>query len=145
MVKNPPAMWETQVRSLVWEDLLEKGIATHSSILWWLRRLSVCLQCGRLGFHPWVGKIRWRRKWQSTPVLLPGESHEQRSLVGYSPWSRKELDTTERLNLLTYLWNIEESSRLLAWATRKMVLQFSEMKKMVNVADLSWRNIRSSV
>ena len=61
---------------------------------------SVCLQCGRPGFDPWVGKICWRRKWQSTPVLLPGKSHGQRSLVGYSPWSRKESDTTERLHLL---------------------------------------------
>ena len=37
------------------------------------------------------------RKWQPTPVVLPGESHGQRSLVGYSPWSPKELDTNERL------------------------------------------------
>ena len=47
------------------------------------------------GFDPWVGKIPWRRKWQSTPVFLPGESHGQRSLAGYSPWGRKESDTTE--------------------------------------------------
>ena len=39
-----------------------------------------------------------RRKWQPTPVLLPGKFHGQRSLVGYSPWGRKELDTTERLH-----------------------------------------------
>ena len=37
----------------------------------------------------------WRRKWQPTPVFLPGKSHEQRSLVGYSPWSCKEADMTE--------------------------------------------------
>ena len=37
----------------------------------------------------------WRRKRQSTPVLLPGKSHGQRSLVGYSPWGHKESDTTE--------------------------------------------------
>ena len=37
----------------------------------------------RLGFNPWVGKIRWRRAWQPTSVFLPGESHGQRSLVGY--------------------------------------------------------------
>ena len=42
-------------------------------------------QCRRWGFDPWVGKIPWRREWQPTPVLLPGESHGQRSLVGYSP------------------------------------------------------------
>ena len=57
-----------------------------------------CLQCRRPGFNPWVGKIPWRRKWQSTPVLLPGKSHGRRSLVGYSPWGQKELDTTERLH-----------------------------------------------
>ena len=58
---------------------------------------SVCLQCGRPGFDPWVGKIPWRRKWQSTSVFLPGESHGRRSLVGYSPRGRKESGTTERL------------------------------------------------
>ena len=50
------------------------------------------------GFDPWVGKVPWRRKWQSTPVLLPGESHGGRSLVDYSPRGRKESDTTERLH-----------------------------------------------
>ena len=39
----------------------------------------------------------WRREWQPTPVFLPGESHEQRSLEVYSPWGHKELDMTERL------------------------------------------------
>ena len=52
---------------------------------WRLRWQSVCLQCGRPGFDPWVGKILWRRKWQPTPVLLPGKFHG-RSLVGHSPW-----------------------------------------------------------
>ena len=52
---------------------------------------SVCLQCGRPGFSPWVRKISWRRKWQSTPVFLPGKSHGQRSLVGYSPWGCKRV------------------------------------------------------
>ena len=50
-------------------------------------------------FDPWVGKIPWRREWQPSPVLLPGESHGQKSLAGYSPWGHKELDMTERLHL----------------------------------------------
>ena len=54
-------------------------------------------QCRRPGFNSWVGKIPWRRKWQPTPVLLPGKSHEQRSLVGSSPWSRKESEMTEQM------------------------------------------------
>ena len=41
----------------------------------------------------------WRRKWQPTPVFLPGESHGQRTLAGYSPWGHRESDTTERLTL----------------------------------------------
>ena len=61
LVKRLPAMQETWVRSLGWED-------------------------------------PWRRKWQPTPVSLPGESHGRRSLVGYSPQGRKELDTTECLH-----------------------------------------------
>jgi len=51
------------------------------------------------GFDPWVGKIPWRKKWQPTPVSLPGKSHGQRSLVGCSPWGHKESGTTERLTL----------------------------------------------
>ena len=54
--------------------------------------------CSRLlkcRFHPWVGKTPWRREWQPTSVFLPGESHGQRSLEGYSPWASKESDTTK--------------------------------------------------
>ena len=56
-----------------------------------------CLLCRRPRFSSWVGKNPWRRSWQSTPVFLPGESHGQRSLAGYSPWGCMELDTTEWL------------------------------------------------
>ena len=58
LVKNPPAMRETWVQSLGWEDLLKK-------------------------------------KWQPTPIFLPGKFHGQRSVVGYSPWGWKELAMTE--------------------------------------------------
>ena len=54
-------------------------------------------------FDPWVWKISWRRKWQPPPVLLPGKFHGWRSLVGYSPWGRKESDVTERLH--STLWD----------------------------------------
>ena len=54
-----------------------------------------CKRCKRHEFDPWVGKIPWRRAWQSTPVFLPGESHGQRSLAGYSPCSLQESDRTE--------------------------------------------------
>ena len=53
-------------------------------LCWFSDEESTC-QCRRLRFNPWVRKIPWRRKWQPTPVFLPGESHEQRTLMGYSP------------------------------------------------------------
>ena len=48
-----------------------------------------CKRLRRLGFSLWVGKISWRRKWQPTPVFLPGKSHGQTSLAAYSPWGCK--------------------------------------------------------
>ena len=66
---------------------------------WWLRQWRSCLQYRRPRFNLWIGKIRWKRKWQPTPVFLPGESHGQWSLVGYSPWGCKGLNRTERLPL----------------------------------------------
>ena len=61
-----------------------------------------CRRCKRQGFDPWLWKIPWSRKWQPTPVSLPGKSHGQRSLVGYSPWGRKESDVTQRLSKRGY-------------------------------------------
>ena len=49
-----------------------------------------CRRPKRLGFDPWIWKNPWSRKWQPTPVFLPGESHGQRSMVGYCPWDQKE-------------------------------------------------------
>ena len=65
--------------------------------------------CKRHRFNPWVGKISWRRASQPTPVFLPGESHWQKSLVGYSSWGRKELNTTE---WLTHTHKDSEPSKL---------------------------------
>ena len=78
MVKNPPAKAghvRAWVRSLGQEDLLEKGMATHSTIP--------------------SGTIPWRRARQPAPVFLPGEFHGQMNLAGYSPWGCKESDMTE--------------------------------------------------
>ena len=129
-------MRETWVWSLGWEDPLEKGKATHSSILAW--RIPWTEERGRLQSsesqrvgHDWATfilthiprsavvsggllvknppamqetqiqpmgqEVPWRRTWQLTPVFLPGKSHGQRSLVGYSPWDLKRV----RLDLVT--------------------------------------------
>ena len=75
----------------------------HARILEWI---AIPSSKGSSPPRDWtqVRKILWRRKWQPTPVLLPGKSHGQRSMVGsYSPWGHKESDMTERLHSLTQL------------------------------------------
>ena len=54
-----------------------------------------CRRRKRPGFEPWVGKIAQSRARQPTPAFLPGESHGQKGLAGYSPWGHKESETTE--------------------------------------------------
>ena len=66
----------------------------YSGLPWWLSWQRICLQCGRPGFDPWVGKISWRMEWLPTLIFWPGEFHEL-----YSPWGGKESKTTERLSL----------------------------------------------
>ena len=66
----------------VWASLVAKNV----------KNLPVMQETG---FDPWVGKIPWRRAWEPTLVFLLGESHGQKSLVGYSPGVTKEPDTTE--------------------------------------------------
>ena len=66
------------------------------------------LKTGRkLGYNPWVRKIPWRRERLPTLVFLSGEFHRQSSLVGYSPWGRKEVDTTEPLTYTQGYWGPE--------------------------------------
>ena len=86
---NPEILWDNK-EGKIWSLVLDFPGGKDG---------KVCLQCGRPGFDPWVGKIPWRKKWQPTPVLLPGKFHGRRILVGYSPWDRKESDTTEWLHL----------------------------------------------
>ena len=62
--------------------------------MWLSGKISTC-QYRRPGFSPWVRRIPWRRKWQPTPVFLPGESYGPRNLVGCSPQGHKELVTTK--------------------------------------------------
>ena len=72
-----------------WCARVDFSLCLSSGGFWWLSDKESACQCRGLWFDPWVGKILWRRKWQPTPVYLPGESYGQRSLVRYSPWGYK--------------------------------------------------------
>ena len=77
--------------SIVKETFLEKGFPGGTD-----GKESACNAAMlQIRFNPWARKILWRRKRQPTPIFLPGESHGQRSLAGYSPWSHKESETIE--------------------------------------------------
>jgi len=74
---------------------------------WWISdKESSCL-CRRCGFDPWVRKISWRKKWQPTPVFLPGKSHGQRCLAVYSQYSVKELDMSQGLNNNSIIYKVK--------------------------------------
>ena len=81
--------------------LMVKKQNTNFKVKIMAQMVRICLQWGRPGIDPWVGKIPRRRNWQPTPGFLPGESHGQRTLAGYSPWGCKEADTTEAVNTFT--------------------------------------------
>ena len=85
-------------KALVQQDavnhLLHSLYCIFWGLPWWLSGKESACQCRRCGFNPWVGKIPWRRKWQCTPVFLPGKSHVWMNLEGYSPWGLNELDMT---------------------------------------------------
>ena len=72
-------------------------------------------QCRRQkshGFDPWVGEIPWRRAWQPTPVFLPGESHGQRSLMGYKPWGHR---VGHNWVTFTFTFSGKNSTQALTW------------------------------
>ena len=84
-----------------------------------------CRRRKRFRFDPCVGMIPWRRAWQPTPVFLPGESHGQRSLAGYSPWGREEtrlkrLSTHARTCTLysdAFLWTFLKPDQMARYST----------------------------
>ena len=100
LLKRKKIMGNIKKNKCFWKHkTLIIGIYKVSLVLpWCLSHKESACQCRRCKFHPRVRKIHWRRKWQATKVFLPGKSHEQRSLAGYSPWSCKESDMTYQLN-----------------------------------------------
>ena len=86
------------ILSYIWTS--DKQLIFNPSISWtglprWHSGRKPACQCRRYRFSLWVGKVPWRRKWQPTPVFLPGKLHGQRSLAGYSPWGREESNMIE--------------------------------------------------
>ena len=89
--------WLSHISSLGWTSTLKTGHNCICGLPWWPRAKESPCSTGAVqdpGSIP-VQEDPWRRKWQPTPAFLPGKSHGQRSLAGYSPQGHKELDTPE--------------------------------------------------
>ena len=107
--------------------------------------VRICLQCRRPGLNPCVGKIPWRRKWQLTPIFLPGESHGQRSLASHNPGGHKESGTTERLTHLHHQQIEEQVSELILlglivflWYDGGMGFLVAQMVKNLPTVQETW-------
>ena len=127
--------------SVGWEDPLEEGMATHPVFLTgkfpWTeepgalqsialqsrKRLSthalsdgksIWLQCGRPRFDPWVGKIAWRRKWQPTPVFLPGKFMDRGAWQAAGHGVAKNWT---RLNDFTFTFSTQHTEEIHIWET----------------------------
>ena len=78
----------------------------YVGLSWWLRWQRICMQFGRPGIIPWVGKIPWRKAWQSTPVFLPGDSSwtEEPGELQFTGLQRVRHDWATNTNTVCRLW-----------------------------------------
>ena len=100
LINNSKGLAKTKLKSKSssWVTFVKCSINCKYSSTWAslvAQQCRICLQRRSCRFDPWAGKIPWRRAWQPTPVILSGESHGQRSLVGYNPQGCKESDMTK--------------------------------------------------
>ena len=107
---------------------------------WWLSGIEFTCQCRRCRFDPWVKNIPWRRKWQPTPVFLPGKSHGHRSLADYSPWGCKRVgcDLTTKQQQHTRAHVIVKAAQvqsqpgwLVGWRPREELMQIESKDSLL--------------
>ena len=79
-----------QALYFLWQHFINLCIL-RTGLPWWPGGEESACQCKRCRFDPWLRKSPWRRKWQPTPVFLPGKSYGQRILESYSPWGCKRV------------------------------------------------------
>ena len=119
--------WQATVRGVAKSQTQLSGKHTHThthpqtdrqthtqgsmGLPWWLGGKESACQCRRCWFSPWIEKIPWSRTWQPTPLFLPGESHERRSLAGCSSYGHQESDTTEQEHRVLY-WRVDSLNDL---------------------------------
>ena len=137
------ASW--QFKSLIWDisgfplinHLVLPGSESIFGIPWWLNGKESTCNARHAGLDPWVDKSPWRRKWQPTPVFLPGKSLGQRSLAGYSPWGCERVgqDWVTNTFLFSWLFSLNEpdsntvTMNLMGW--NDQMIEMMKVSQMV--------------
>ena len=111
-----------------------KDLNRHLS-LWLLRRWRICLQGGRPGFDPWVGKIPWRRKLATHDSILARDFYRQRSLVGYSPQGQQNVRHNWATNAFRHLIKeyIQKARKDMKWWFTSYVIKDTQNKNEVTL------------
>ena len=117
----------------------------HFSSKWrllrWLKGKASSCQCRKCRFDPWVRNIPWRRKWQPIPVFLPGKSHWQRSLEGYSPWGPQRVGHNWGTEHMVYVHMGAEECCLTEINCLRYVLKhehWKDLKQDCHVITMGW-------
>ena len=106
------------------------GLHSGKESACWCRRHKRC------GFNPWVRKIPWSRKWQPTPLFLPGEFYGQRSLASYSPWGCKELGKAKHIARARIVkHDIDRLVKKLKWRIRKEEMSVQDKMHLTKNAE----------
>jgi len=141
--KGMEQAWLQQVQRILSEGVLGLGIPVQirlrTACTWWETMAGAGQEMGqvmhrcirRCGFDPWVEKIPWRRKWQPTPVFLPGESHGQRSLEGYSLWGPKRV--RQDWACARYMIHRQYNACLTVWPTVQRNNNLQSFTKRVSI------------
>ena len=105
------SLWDISISIYLFMRYKPLSVFPKMILGWEIHRdLQFGVKCRRHGFYPWVRKMPWRRKWQPTSVFLPGKSHGQRRLVGYSPWGRRvRQDSVTNAFFLHFTWDDEHN------------------------------------
>ena len=109
--QNPQEAWTLKLFMFMVQQSLRSCLGQRDSCLGSAgkERNRQCRRHKRYRFSPWMGTIPWSRRWQLTPIFLPGKLHGQGNLAGYSPRGHKESDTTEHTHTHIHT-GLEESS-----------------------------------
>ena len=112
---------------------------------WWLSSKESACQCRNFGFDPWFRKISRRRKWQPTPLFLPGKFHGQRIMLGYTVAKSQTLLSSQTRTAKTWRRRLLIIGQSGVWLWRDIPSKFSKVVVIINFPTRVWESPRGSI